>query len=475
MYCRNYVFGTGRASDSRDVTVSAADLYDPARGYGFVTERNRREQELLRIPELNSGFEPLYWYADGDLTRLQEDGRGCFLDSDDEVRRLEEEAGERFAGEHRRIPLCFKAEVPHQGNYRVTVAICAEEPLRNALIFTGRRRLGFMGDIPACVPGDAAARSPKTGHGDSPFTRTFAVNVCDIVPRGRTQSSEDKTIDIAIVADRPRISGIRIEEVSCPAIYLTGDSTVTDQIAEYPYAPGDCYSGWGQMLSAYLNGEAAVSNHAHSGLTTDSFRNEGHYTIVRRFIRPGDFYFMQFGHNDQKLEELKARGRYRQNLLRYIKECRDAGAYPVIVTSLARNTWKGNGDAYNDLLAEYAESCLETGEQENVPVLDLHGLSVEFIKKKGMEAAKAYFHPGDYSHSNDYGAYLFAGMAADEIVRRCGSRSNPEYRFLGQCVTGGFGSWEPPKEIAAPVKPKIFEKLKDPGETVKLTDEVENL
>ena len=33
-------------------------------GWGFVTEKNRREQELLRLPELNSGFEPV-WVSGG--------------------------------------------------------------------------------------------------------------------------------------------------------------------------------------------------------------------------------------------------------------------------------------------------------------------------------------------------------------------------------------------------------------------------
>nr|WP_304954957.1 hypothetical protein [uncultured Acetatifactor sp.] len=81
---------------------------------------------------------------------------------------------------------------------------------------------------------------------------------------------------------------------------------MTDQSAEYPYAPGTNYSGWGQMISAYLNQRIAVSNHAHSGLTTASFREEGHYGILEQYIRPGDYMLIQFAHNDQKLDELKA-------------------------------------------------------------------------------------------------------------------------------------------------------------------------
>ena len=53
MFQRNFVFGTA--------AVTASDLYCPDKGYGFVTEENRKEQESLQLPELNAGFDTLYW------------------------------------------------------------------------------------------------------------------------------------------------------------------------------------------------------------------------------------------------------------------------------------------------------------------------------------------------------------------------------------------------------------------------------
>lgn len=458
MFRRNFLFGVDSGT-ANIIDVSAADLYQPGKGYGFITEQNRREQELLKIPELNSGFDTFYWYQDTDLTCPEDNDSGCFLDSDKRVRELEEEAGESFAGEHRRIPLTFKVDVPRQGNYKVTITIRTEEPMRDVQIFTGRRRLGFFGNIP----------------GNTEFRHTMTVNVCDIVPRGQTRIYTDKSLDITVVADKPKISGITIVETVCPVIYIAGDSTVTDQSAEYPYAPGTSYAGWGQMLSAYLDENIAVSNHAHSGLTTDSFRREGHYAVIDQYSRPGDFLFYQFGHNDQKLQELKAEGGYRMNLLRYIGECRDKGAYPVIVTPIARNSWKGNDGSYNDLLWEYAETCREIGRTAEVPVLDLHKLSREFIVKKGLEASKAYFFPNDFTHSNDYGAYYMAGFVAKEIVRVCGSHNEPRYRFLAKCVTEGFGQWKPAEPIAVPVKPKKFEAMINPWGENELLSDVQDL
>lgn len=471
MFRKSFLFGKD-AGTADAICVRARDLYRRDKGYGFVTEENRREQELLQFPELNAGFETVYWYQDEQLTRVEEEEGACFLDSDGEIRRLQQASRTIWQGEHRRIPLSFKVDVPAQGNYKVTVMIPAGKPMENVLIFTGRRRLAFRGD----VPGTAA--QPQEGQlscCNGVFSYSMVVNVCDIVPRGQTDVYTDTTLDITLVADRPAISGLCVEEISCPTVYIAGDSTVTDQSAEYPYAPGTSYSGWGQMITAYFGEGIAVSNHAHSGLTTDSFRKEGHYDVVSRYGRPGDYVFYQFGHNDQKLEELKAREGYRDNLLRYISECREKGMYPVIVTPLARNTWKGNDGTYNDLLEEYAASCKEVGEQAGTPVLDLHGRSMEFVMEKGLEGSKPYFFPGDYTHSNDYGAYFMAGLVAREIVAVCGSHPDPAYRFLASCVTEGFGIWEPAERITPMEKPAQYEDRVNPAGGAKLLSEVTDL
>lgn len=518
-------------NQQKTIRVRAGDLYRPDIGCGFVVEKNRREQERLRLPELNAAFDAVYWYRNEELSHVEEDKNGCFLDSDREIAALEEAAGGAFPGERRRIPLSFKLDVPRQGNYRVTVRIRTRESMEDVLIFTGRRRLGYRGAVSASAAAKAEMRNSEDRPADHPETRVheigpdetaflksretdaglkeaggdikkageavaaaadtdsgivaeragsgdficiMSVNVCDIIPRGLTEVYTDRSLDITILAKKPGISEITVEELECPTLFIAGDSTVTDQSADYPYAPGTSYSGWGQMISGYLNGKIAVSNHAHSGLTTASFREEGHYGIVEQYIRPGDYLFIQFAHNDQKLDSLKAEEGYRRNLLRYIGECRARGAFPVLVTPIARNTWKGNDGSYNDLLEEYARTCISVGEQENVPVLDLHRRSMDFIVKKGLEASKAYFFPGDYTHSNDYGAYFMAGLVADEIAVVCGERKEPEYRFLAEQVTDGFGAWPPAERIVPQEKPAVYDDVEDPEEAEALSD-VEHL
>ena len=95
MFRRNFLFGVD--SDTANVIgVTASDIYQPGKGFGFVIEQNRREQELLKISELNAGFDTFYWYQDKNISHIQEDENGCFLDSSAEIALLEQEAGETW-------------------------------------------------------------------------------------------------------------------------------------------------------------------------------------------------------------------------------------------------------------------------------------------------------------------------------------------------------------------------------------------
>lgn len=415
-------------------------LYDKRRGYGFVTEENRKKDELLQLAELNTGFDVPYWYRDETVTEILADEHGCYVDSDAAVRRVGADAG-------RLIPLCFKADVERQGNYAVRMTLYGAGEI---LVFAGARRLVYKGFEPE-------ARAVEC---------SFILNVCDIVPRGKTCVYEKRSIDIAVLGSRVRLSKLCIEQTDCPTLYIAGDSTVTDQSAEYPYSPATSYAGWGQMLGMYLSKEIAVSNHAHSGLTVESFRSEGHYAIVQENFKPGDYLFMQFGHNDQKLAHLKAEGGYSEGLAAYIEETRQRGGYPILVTPLARNTWKADDGTYNDLLAEYAKACIALGERLHVPVVDLHRRSMDFVTERGLEAAKPFFFPNDYTHTNDYGAYKMAGYIAQEYSEKAGGAQAEAYRRLAGMMRPAADVWEAKEAIIVPTAPEGYRDIPNPeGDT----------
>lgn len=430
---KRFLFGKTPAEvGNGTVLVAEPVLYTPERGWGFVTEENRREQELLQLPELNSGFEPVWWYQDEDITKIEVVQEGCRITdcagADNSGSDCAGAAGSdtdrperEWEREGRRIPLQFKADMGKEGNWRVQVILTGlSEEEQEVLLFLGRRHLAWKGTL--------KRGERRTVEGD--------INVCEIIPRGKTEGYPDTTVDVALIGCGAALTEVGIEPLACPTVYIAGDSTVTDQSADYPYAPGASYCGWGQMLSAYLDCGITVSNHAHSGLTTESFREEGHYAILYQRLKAGDHVLLQFGHNDQKLDHLKAEEGYRDNLDRYLSEIREKGVFPILVTPIARNTWKGLDGSYNDLLKGYAEAVKRLGRERNVPVIDLHAASKAFVLEKGLEKAKSWFFPHDFTHSDDYGAYLAAGWVAQGLKK--------ELTGLAPFVrTEGFGGWKP--------------------------------
>src|SRR5574344_642506 len=97
-----------------------------------------------------------------------------------------------------------------------------------------------------------------------------------------------------------------------PTVFIAGDSTVTDQ-------GHDPWTGWGQMLPAFFTEKAVIANHAESGLALVSFFRQKRLDKILESARKGDYVFMQFGHNDQKMKS-DAIGIYKRYLAQYIDD-----------------------------------------------------------------------------------------------------------------------------------------------------------
>ena len=369
-----------------------AQPYSRAAGSGFVTGEAYNADAALRIAETNSSFLPQWWYAGTPIWNVTCTEYG--------VQAAATEAVQPDDLQDRRLPVWFRAEVPGEGVYRTEITVTGTDG-GEVLVFTGRRRLAWRGALAA---------------GECKTVTTYC-DVFPIVPRGQADAVDSTAVNVAVIGGA--LTALHLTDAhDTRRVWVCGDSTVTDQTANLPYAPGTSYAGWGQMLLAYLP-DVCITNHAHSGLTTESFTSEQHWAIVKPRLRAGDICLYQFGHNDQKLAHLQARGGYTERLRSYIQETRAAGAVPVLVTPLARNSWR-DPTHYNDLLADFADAVFALGQAENVPVLDLHGFAMALVQQDGLETAKRWFYPGDYTHTNDFGAYKMAGFVAQALGKALG-------------------------------------------------------
>ncbi|MCD8327216.1 MAG: GDSL-type esterase/lipase family protein [Lachnospiraceae bacterium] len=302
------------------------------------------------------------------------------------------------------FPFTRRLQVPRKGVYCVTVRLSGGRTgVRNLNLYTGRRNL-IRRDM-ELAPGELC-------------TVAFYAHVCEYIPVVGEGAKLDLSITVTLLGDADCLAdcflSMAAEEASVPTVFIGGDSLVADYEAEYPYNPLMNFGSWGQNLPQYFQG-MAFCNQAHGGLTTNCFRQDGHWNIVRDNIRPGDVFMMQFGHNDQKRRNLKAFVQYASNLRWYISEVRERGGYPVIVTSMSRIPGK-DGDGWYDLLEEYEQSCLRVGRECHVPVINLHDYSFRLFCEKGVDWCRDYFM--DVTHTNDYGALLMSRFIAGELVRQ---------------------------------------------------------
>lgn len=199
-------------------------------------------------------------------------------------------------------------------------------------------------------------------------------------------------------------------------VFYIGDSTVQlNKIDTYPQ------TGMSQTLYLYLADHVQVMPHGKNGRSTKSFLDEGLFELVRQEMQTGDFLLIQFGHNDEKPDALRHTepyGSYQEHLRGYIRAARQAGAYPVLVTPIARRLFDENGAFLPGSHGQYPDAVRQLGAAEQVPVADLTALTEEFLSQLGDEPSKPLFvWPVDNTHLKYEGAVRMAGFLAGELER----------------------------------------------------------
>ncbi|CAL9347239.1 hypothetical protein SUDANB58_00390 [Streptomyces sp. enrichment culture] len=212
-------------------------------------------------------------------------------------------------------------------------------------------------------------------------------------------------------------------------VYLAGDSTV--QSYDPYYAP---QAGWGQMLDRHLSDDVVVENHAIGGRSSRTFVEQGRLDAILDKTEPGDYLFVQFGHNDASVgipERYTSPEDYKE-LLRddYIGGARERGAVPVVVTPVSRRSYNSTTGEFNVSFPEYVEAAREVAAEEHVPLVDLSASSRAYLDTIGPEEAKSVFlhvpagvYPNrpngttDDTHFQEYGAIQMARLVARDVSR----------------------------------------------------------
>lgn len=359
-------FGPGKARE--EYTSVAADTpYSSGRGHGF-------DFDSLPLDVACSGSDPL---TDGGVTTTES-------------------------------PLFFSVQAP-EGNYRITVTLAGGPEESRTTIRT--------------EAGHVMAADITTPAGEF-TTRTFYANVRrpELPPPPRNApggsivhmflpgESEsrcwDEKLTIEFNGTRPCVSAIAIvKDDSVPTIFMAGDSTVGDPRR----GPG---GNWPTQICQFFKPEVAVCNSAEGGETTKSFITGYRFDKVLSQMKAGDFFLVQFGHNDSKPQwpqsYTEPATSFKAYLGVFLAETRRRGATLVLVTPMER---RANGDS----VGPWARAMREFAAQENVPLVDQWAMSKELWTALGAEVGTAF---NDQTHLSGYGGYLLSRVVATGIQRQ---------------------------------------------------------
>ncbi len=174
-------------------------------------------------------------------------------------------------------------------------------------------------------------------------------------------------------------------------IHLMGDSTMAEK--DLPKAGEE--RGWGMMFQNFLNPEEVkVVNYAQNGRSTKSFIDLGLWDNVYNAVKPGDYVFIEFGHNDAKADDparyAPAYGAYQENLRTFIDGVREKGGTPVLLTPVARR-WFKEGVLDRNCHTDYPAAMKAVAQEKGVTLLDVTTPTLDWLEELGDEPSKAYF------------------------------------------------------------------------------------
>ncbi|HIT49897.1 MAG TPA: rhamnogalacturonan acetylesterase [Candidatus Pelethenecus faecipullorum] len=201
-------------------------------------------------------------------------------------------------------------------------------------------------------------------------------------------------------------------------IITLGDSTM--QFNPYNKFP---QTGWPQALVRFIRPEVEIKNFAVNGKSTKNFIELKLFEKALNEIGEQDLVLIEFGHNDQKIEDptryTKPFEGYQSNLREMVECCTKRGAHVILLTPIAQRNFKDG--VLVESHGDYPKAMMELASQMKVPCIDLYTLTKDVLRQEGEELSKRFYmnfgsglyenHPSgltDDTHLRYDGAFMVA-------------------------------------------------------------------
>lgn len=222
-------------------------------------------------------------------------------------------------------------------------------------------------------------------------------------------------------------------------IWLAGDSTMqTYDLEKRPFF------GWGEKLLEGLgdrevrryhreNSEFTqecchegqnwlIDNCAMAGRSSKTFREEGRLTDIERNISAGDYFIIQFGHNDasiEKPERYVSLGNYEASLFPFINVAKEHDAHVILVSSIPLCVCPElEGTAaqkIGEILPAYAEEMRRIADKYQLDFVDMGAICKDALSTMS-DAQRFSLYREDHIHLVENGASLYAKLVGEKLL-----------------------------------------------------------
>lgn len=302
-------------------------------------------------------------------------------------------------------PSYFSVKLP-EGNYQVEVTLGNEKAASNVTIKAESRRL-MLKELPI-KKGEKIIKVFNVNIRSVKIDETNSISIKD---REKDDLNWDDKLTLEFLGN-VAVQSIKITPMNnLNVVYLSGDSTVTDQDIE-PWA------SWGQFITNYFDQNVVIANYAVSGSALSSFKATNRLKKIMSVIKPGDYLIVEFGHNDEKLkgEENGPWKSYSDFLSEYVQLAKAKGAFPILVTPTQRRFFNTDG-SLKATHGDFPDAMRSVAKKTNVPLIDITQMTTTLYEKWGDEPSRKAFvqypantFPGqdkpleDNTHFNSFGA-----------------------------------------------------------------------
>ena len=227
-----------------------------------------------------------------------------------------------------------------------------------------------------------------------------------------------------------RFKHLRITVLLIAVLLFTGKASAQIRLLTIGNAPMADYDadtniganekrGWAQMLPYFLADNVQVENAARIGQSSKSFYYTYWVSKLLNTLKINDVVVIQFGGNDEKAAFAASSqtastdsliDQYGVFLRRYIEDCRQKKAIPILATPVIL------GATDETFAANYALAVKRVAQSMNVPLVDMRTLTGQLIKDYGASARQELYCPNNNSYLSALGALLYASVFAKEMV-----------------------------------------------------------